>query len=111
MLSWSAATTHRDIDVKGVADPGVDPGPPGGMALTALGRAAIGVDVDASFTLALVDALGAEAAVDAAAVAGAFELYNRVVDAGGLPVGRVTRQTMADVIDALGMAAFPHADW
>jgi hypothetical protein len=53
--------------------------------------------------------LGRSAAVDAAAVAGAFEFYNRVVDAAGLPVGKAARRELADVIDLLELDRFPHA--
>ena len=54
--------------------------------------------------------VGEEAAVRAAAVAGAFELYNRIVDATGVPVGHAQRERLQDIIATLGLDGFPHAD-
>jgi len=109
MLRWSAEETNRTVDLRGIVDPSVDPGMPGGRQLVALARSAAQQVPDPSLAEALARELGPGAAVDAAAVASAFELYNRVVDATGLPIGRAYRRQMADVIDLLGLEMMPHA--
>lgn len=109
MLSSSAEETGRVIDYSGIVDRSRDPGIAGGVELVALGRAAVGVAVDTAPAHAVAEVIGPDAAVRAAAVAGAFELYNRIVDATGLPVGRVQREALADIIETLGLHAFPHA--
>ncbi len=67
------------------------------------------MEPDAGPAGAVADVLGEEAAVAACAVAAAFELLNRAVDAVGLPVGRASRERAATTISDLGMEAFPHA--
>ena len=109
MLRWSAQETGRTIDFSGIVDTAVAPGIAGGPELVALARAAIGHDVDAAPAQKVASVIGPDAAVRAAAVAGAFELYNRIVDATGLPVGRVQRERLADVVETLSLDAFPHA--
>jgi hypothetical protein len=109
MLSSSVDETGRVIDFSAVGDVARDPGVAGGAELVALGRAAVETGVDSTPTETVADIMGAKAAVRAAAVAGAFELYNRIVDATGLPVGRVQRDALADIIEALGLNTFPHA--
>ena len=109
MLRWSAAETNRPIDFGAIVDVSTPLGIDGGAELVSLGAAAVGVAADASHTQRLAEVVGEAAAVRAAAVAGAFELYNRIVDATGLPVGRVQRDTLRDVIDTLGLDGFPHA--
>lgn len=109
MLSWSAQETNRPANIVGIVDPSVDPGPPGGRALVALGRA---VRSSASDRRALEDAaaiIGLDAAIDAAAVAANFQIMNRVVDATGLPIGRKRREDNAALIATLGLDDFPHA--
>lgn len=111
MLSWSAETTKRQVDIRGVADPAVDPLVHGGRQLAALGRTAGAIrSPDASATIAVANELGAQPATDAAAVATAFEGLNRIVDGVGLPIARASRRDMKDVIETLGLDAFPHAD-
>ena len=109
MLSWSAEETNRTIDLAAIVDSGVELGIPGGRELIAIARAAAGKAVDSAPIEALAQVVGPEPAVRAAAVAGAFELYNRIVDATGLPVGRASRAQSADTIEVLGLDAFPHA--
>jgi hypothetical protein len=110
MLRWSAQSTGRDIDLAALARPGAPVAVPGGTELVALGRAAVGTAVDASPTNAVAEAIGDRPAVRAAAVAGAFELYNRIVDGTGLPVPSARRETHADIVDTLGLGDFPHSD-
>ncbi len=109
MLRWSARETNRDVDLRAIADPEVDPLVPGGPELAAMARAAVGTRPDAGPVTRLAEVVGARTATDAAAVAAAFESFNRVVDGTGLPVGRGARRRAADVIELLGLARFPHA--
>ena len=109
MLRWSAEKTNRPIDFGAIVDVSTPLGINGGAELVSLGAAAAGTEADASHTHRLAEVVGDAAAVKAAAVAGAFELYNRIVDATGLPVGRVQRDSLSDVIDTLGLDGFPHA--
>ena len=108
MLSWSAEETGRQVDIGRLVGDG-EIGIPAGPELVDVGRASIDVKSDSSPVAATAAVLGEEAAVYAAAVAAAFELLNRAVDATGLPVGRATRERMAHIIEALGMESFPHA--
>ena len=109
MLSWSAGTIGTSVDVRRLVGDG-DIGIPGGRQLVNIGRASVGMVSDPEPVAALALVVGEEAAVYAAAVAGAFELLNRAVDAVGLPVGRASRSSLQHVIEALGMDEFPHAD-
>lgn len=109
MLSWSALKTGRDIEVAAIASTEHEPLLPAGRELIALGHASVGMTPDASSTKAVAAALGHDAAVKAASVAGAFEIFNRVVDAIGLPVRRAWRERMQQTIDVLDLERFPHA--
>ena len=109
MLSWSATETNRSIDLRGIVDGTTPIGIDGGLELVGVGASAVGSAVDPGPVAAVAEVLGEEAAVRAAAVAGAFELYNRIVDATGLPVGEAQRRQLAGIIDTLGLDAFPHA--
>jgi hypothetical protein len=109
MLRWSAENTTRSVDIRAVADPSFDAGLPGGAELIALATSALGTSSDADPAERLADVIGRAAAVDAAAVAAAFESFNRVVDGTGLPVTRGRRQQDADIIQVLGLERFPHA--
>ncbi len=109
LLSWSAAETGHQIDLRAIVDDALDVGVPGGRALIELGRACNQTRPDDAALRAVVAVVGEEAAVEAAAVAANFQIMNRVVDATGLPIGRRRRAEAADVIAALGLGAFPHA--
>jgi hypothetical protein len=109
MLSWSVSRTGRTLDFRAVGDPDVDPGTPAGRLLANLARAALATGSDATPVFELAAVVGFEAATDAAAVAAAFEIYNRVIDATGVPVGKGTRRHNADLIETLGLDRFPHA--
>ena len=109
MLSWSATETEQRLDLAAIVTPGSEPGIAGGRRLIDLGRASIGTATDGTTVAAIAAELGVEPALKAACVAGAFEIYNRVVDATGLPMGPRARQELAPIIDALGLDAFPHA--
>jgi len=109
MLSWSAIETGRHVELAGIIDPAVDPGPPGGHELVALARRSCSRGVDRRPLDAAADVLGIAAAIDAAAVAANFQIMNRVVDATGLPIGRRRREENAGLIATLGLDGFPHA--
>ena len=109
MLSWSAEESDRLVNVAALVGDG-DPGISAGKELVAVGRAAVGIDVDAGPVASVAAILGEQAAVYSAEVAGAFELLNRAVDAVGLRVGAASRIRMAETIEVLGLGAFPHAE-
>ena len=110
MLRWSAESTGREVDLAAVSDPSVRSRLPAGEALVAVGRLGSTITEPDATAVELVAAeLGGEAAADAAAVASAFEGLNRIVDGVGLPVGRASKRDNADIIESLGLEAFPHA--
>lgn len=80
-----------------------------GRELVAVGRASVEVESNSAAIAAVAEAIGEAAAVYAGAVAAAFELLNRAVDAIGLPTGPASRRRLADVIEALDMESFRHA--
>lgn len=109
MLRWSAESTGREIDLAAVPVAGASVGVPGGAELAALGRTAVRSAVDPTSTMEVAAALGDACAVRAAAVAGAFELYNRIVDGTGLPTPSKQRESFGDIIAVLGLDRFPHS--
>lgn len=109
MLSWSATETGRPLDLAAIIAPDAEPGIVGGRELINLGKASTGAIPDHTAVAAVAATLGPGPALKAACVGGAFEIYNRVVDATGLPVGAQTRRELAPIIDTLGLEAFPHA--
>ncbi|HEX9642434.1 MAG TPA: hypothetical protein VGC11_00345 [Acidimicrobiia bacterium] len=110
MLRWSSESTGRDVDLAAIVNPDAPVGILGGPELVALGRAAVANAVDAAPAGALADVIGDTLAVRAAAVAGAFELYNRIVDGTGLQVSAARRQTHGDIVGILRLETFPHSD-
>lgn len=109
MLSWSSEETNQRINLTPIAEGGGDPLLPGGGELVGYVNAALAGSGVAAARAAVVDALGAAAAVDAAAVIGNFEMMNRIADGVGMPVGAGTRKRMAAIIQRLGLDSFPHA--
>jgi hypothetical protein len=76
--------------------------------LVALAEAMVGSD-DAALASArqvLQDAMGAEALVDAAAVASNFERMVRIADATGIPLDPPVNAMTADIQEELGLTAF-----
>lgn len=87
MLRASAQTTDLALNLEGIRDPTIDSGVPAGHALLALTDAAVlrdGAERDIAFA-ELVEEASEPAAVRAAAVAGNFEMMNRLLD--GIGVG------------------------
>ena len=89
MLRASAEHLGTPFELRGVIDDDVDPLVEAGVELRAFTTALVGRvgDLDAA-RLTLLGAVGRPAAVRAAAVAGNFEMMNRVVDGTGVPVSR-----------------------
>ena len=106
MLRASGQTTDRPNDLTAIVDPMRDPLLPAGPELLAFVDAAVLRDADELPTArrALLDRAGPAAVVRAAAVAGNFEMMNRLLDAIGVPVSR--RQ--ADLASELGLRVPDH---
>lgn len=111
MLSWSAETTNRAVNLEAIASDDGSPGLPGGGELLAFTTATVSREPARIATTrdALVAVLGPEAMVEAAAVIGNFEMMNRIADGVGMPVGGGTRRRMEPLITSLGLDRFPHA--
>ncbi|MDJ0664742.1 MAG: hypothetical protein QNJ75_09290 [Acidimicrobiia bacterium] len=109
MLSWSCKETNQKVDLLPIASGTGDPLLPGGEALIGMVNATLAGSGVADARDKVVAALGGEAAVDAAAVIGNFEMMNRIADGVGMPVGAGSRKRMADVIELLGLDQYPHA--
>lgn len=109
MLSWSAAETNQPLDLAAITGNGMDPLIPGGQALVDYVTTVLSGGSVEEARDRVRDLLGEAATIDAAAVAGNFEMMNRIADGVGMPVGRGTRTRMKDVIEDLGLDRFPHA--
>jgi len=86
MLRESAQLLGLDVDMKGVGSPTVDSGIPSGRELIAFTEAVVlrdELEVETA-RVALEAGLGKAAMVRAAAVIGAFEMVNRLMDAAGV---------------------------
>ncbi len=104
-LRWSGEHLGYPIQVESVADPSIEPGVPGGRQLLAL--------VDAFFDRSethwevsrqdVLETLGPEAFVDAAAVFGNFEMMNRVAEGTGIPVPPQAIEREKDLLEVLGL--------
>ena len=90
MLRASAEFTNTPVDLRGVVHDDIDPVLPAGAALARFTTALVEGPDDALAARrdALVAEVGEAGAVRAAAVAGNFEMMNRVVDGTGVPVSR-----------------------
>jgi len=90
MLRVSARKTGRQLNLRAVVDPEINSMLQHGAELLAFTDAAIQRDRDAigGARRRLEKAAGLEATVRAAAVAGNFQMMNRLLDAIGVRVGR-----------------------
>ena len=107
MLRESSLTHDEALDFAAVMDGGVDSGVPHGAAARALRRGGAhrsGSEREAA-RRALVDAMGAEALVDAAGVVSNFERMVRVADATGISIGPMTAEGF-ELVRALGIERF-----
>lgn len=106
MLRASSDKTGRPAELHAVVDPMRDPLVPAGAELLAFTDAAVLRDREEMDTArqALLGVAGIEAVVRAAAVAGNFDMMNRLLDATGV----VVPQRMAVVADELGLRLPDH---
>ena len=90
MLRVSARKTNRDLDLRGLVDPDHDSLLPHGAELLTFTNAVIERDRQAMAHArqVLLESAGEAATVRAAAVAGNFQMMNRLLDAIGVRVGR-----------------------
>ncbi|MFV1998755.1 MAG: hypothetical protein ACC654_00170 [Acidimicrobiia bacterium] len=101
MLRESAIAYGYDLDLAVISDTSIPIGIPGGNLLLQLVDVLHGVS-DGSLTdvhSAIIDRLGPEALVDAAAVFGNFQMLNRVAEASGIPI----RKRDAELATELGL--------
>lgn len=104
-LRWSGEILGYEIDISGVTDPSVDVGVPGGKKLIGLVDAFVGDSAESpqEARMAVREALGDEAFVDAAAVFGNFEMMNRVAEGVGLPIAPQAIEREAEMMKTLGL--------
>ena len=78
---------------------------PNGEVLVAFAEAIVGGDAGAIAMArqGVIDAMGVEAMIDAAAVASNFERMVRIADATGIPLGDRLETAARGVIDELGL--------
>jgi hypothetical protein len=111
MLRESAlAGGIEDLELRALADPGIDSGLPGGVAMLGLVDAVLANDENGA-TLArraINEQLGPEATCEAAAVIGNFEMMNRIADGTGTPVSAQTRRYLTDELEELGLGHVAH---
>ncbi len=105
MLRESAIVFGYDLDLAAVAHTSIPVGIPGGSALlrfvdVVLGRSDDRLD---DTQQAIIDELGSESLVDAAAVLGNFEMMNRVAEGSGISILRQAIERETDMVNALGL--------
>ncbi len=105
MLRESAITFGYDLDLSVIADPAVRIGIPGGTALLRFVDVLFGRSSESLQRVHhdIVDQLGPESLVDAAAVFGNFEMMNRVAEGSGIPVPSQAVEREADMVRTLGL--------
>ncbi len=98
MLRASAHTTGQSIDLRAITDRAADAELSASSELLAFASALVRDDERLDVArAALAAAAGPHAVVRAAAVAGNFQMMNRLVDATGVPVGASMRAIAADL--------------
>ena len=107
MLRESALAYGYDIDLEAVVDTGRTLGIPGGDVLLRFVDAVTGTS---SLTLsdahqAVIQELGPEALVDAAAVFGNFSMMNRIAEGTGIPLAKQMAAREVDLIQTLGLSS------
>ena len=108
MLSSSAIAYGYDLDVAAISDPSVPIGIPGGQELLFFVDAVMTEtpnDLEGAQS-AIINVLGPESLVDAAAVLGNFEMMNRVAEGSGIPVSVQAIERLSDTIEKLGLNSF-----
>ncbi len=97
----SSRANDETLDLRAVGNSTIDSGLPGGAELSALTDAAVLRDPDEMpiARAAAVEALGAAATMRALAVAGNFEMMNRLLDA----IGVGPTEQMRDIGDVIAV--------
>ena len=106
-----ASTRHRDYeaDLRAIGHAGVDSGVPNSAVLTEFSEALLGTDPArlARARTALVNAMGEAALSDVAAVAGNFQMMDRIANGCGIALDSVYEKATRRYRDQLGMDDFP----
>ncbi|GMQ98075.1 MAG: hypothetical protein BMS9Abin17_0580 [Acidimicrobiia bacterium] len=105
MLRESAIAYKYEIDLAAISDTSIPIGIPGGNLLLELVDVLHGVSDEALADIqsALIDRLGPEALVDAAAVFGNFQMMNRVAEGSGIPIPQQAIDRESDLVTKLGL--------
>ncbi|MCL1587466.1 MAG: hypothetical protein M3092_03535 [Actinomycetia bacterium] len=105
MLRESALAYDYNIDLRAIADPSIHLGVPGGNTLLQFIDAMTGASSvsPSDARRAVVDELGPEALVDAAAVFGNFAMMNRIAEGTGIPLAKQAEIREQDLIATLGL--------
>lgn len=106
MLRASSRQTDRPVDLQSIVDPFTDSLLPAGRELLAFTDAAVLGDADEMppARAALLSVAGPAATIRAAAVAGNFQMMNRLLDALGVRVGPSAMR----LANELGVEVPPH---
>jgi hypothetical protein len=107
MLSLSMQTKGEDVDLGGLVSGAddIDDRVPHGKVLARFAEAVLqGSETElVDARLAVIDAVGGDAFVDAAGVVGNFERMVRVADATGIPLDESSAQMTVDIRENLGL--------
>ena len=97
--------------MRAVTGEGTGTGVPSGDALAAFADATVANDAEriGAARERVLDALGPEATVDAAAVIGNFQRMVRIADSTGIPVDGMMAEATAEVREQLGLNRLPSA--
>jgi hypothetical protein len=108
LLRASGETQGDDFDLQAITDADADSGVPHGSALTAFAEASVvGTAEEVARARDVVaDEMGAEAVVDAAAVAANFQRMVRIADSTGIPLEKPVAIFSVDLRSELGIDAF-----
>ena len=96
-------TRNDAVDLFAITEEGRSSGVPHGDALVSFAEAVVSRDRDviARTRRALIEAMGVEAMVDAAAVAANFERMVRIADGSGIPLGAALESRSRAVVAEL----------
>lgn len=113
MLSLSIQNQGKEVDLSGVvkgADE-VDERIPAGKVLARFAEAVVlGTEADVSAArVEVIEAVGPEGFVDAAAVIGSFERMVRIADGTGIPLDETTMTRSENIREELGINSFSTA--
>ena len=114
MLSLSMGSKGEEVDLAGLVEGSdeVDDRVPHGKVLARFAEAVISGTNDelAAARQAVIEAVGGDGFVDAAAVVGNFERMVRVADATGIPLDETAADATVDLRKDLGLNAYGMAD-